>query len=264
MDYNTVAGMQITVPASRPHVTITHVSVDVTTARENLDPSFCCGNQYSFFWLVASGQTVFEQEMGGWSQAIDRDTPASRDLQAAIYCSFGNGPQPCHWEGGTGPLIGLSQLRLTLQESDPPTAQATGGTLLSGGTLRGTQTLSYTADRRRLRDPRRRPCRSAPPRWEPTPTAIAAPTTTGTRARCARTAATCRSTPAASPTAPTRSRSWSPTRPATPPPWTPAARSPSTTPTPTGPARWARTPTSGSSSARARPERCAWSSATSS
>jgi hypothetical protein len=83
--------------------------------------------------------------MSGWSQAIDRDTPASRDLQAAIYCSFGNGPQPCHWEGGTGPLIGISQLRLTLQESDPPTAQATGGTLLSGGTLRGTQTLSYSA-----------------------------------------------------------------------------------------------------------------------
>ena len=145
MDYNTVAGMQIAVPGSRPHVTITHVSVDVTTARENLDPSFCCGNQYSFFWLVAAGQTVFEQEMSGWSQAIDRDTPASRDLQAAIYCSFGNGPQPCHWEGGTGPLIGISQLRLTLQESDPPTAQATGGTLLSGGTVRGTQTLSYTA-----------------------------------------------------------------------------------------------------------------------
>src|SRR4051812_43519186 len=143
MDYNTVAGMQITVPAARPHVTISHVFVDVTTAREILDPSFCCGNQYSFFWLVASGQKVFEQEMGGWSQAIDRDTPASRDLEAAIYCSYGNGPQACNWEGT--PLIGIAQLRLTLQESDPPSAQATGGTLLSGGTLRGTQTLSYTA-----------------------------------------------------------------------------------------------------------------------
>ncbi|MFL5836665.1 MAG: hypothetical protein ACJ76K_08805 [Solirubrobacteraceae bacterium] len=143
MDYNTVAGMQITVPDSRPHVTIAHVFVDVATAGEILDPSFCCGNQYSFFWLVASGQTVFEQEMGAWRQAIDRDTPASRDLEAAIYCSYGNGPQACHWQGG--PLIGISQLRLTLQESDPPTARATGGTLLSGGTLGGNQTLSYTA-----------------------------------------------------------------------------------------------------------------------
>jgi hypothetical protein len=145
MDYNTVAGMQITVPASRPHVTINHVFVDVTTARESLDPSFCCGQQYSFFWLVASGQKMFEQEMSGWSQAIDRDTPPSRDLEAAIYCSFANGPQPCHWQGSTGPVIGISQLRLTLQESDPPTAQATGGTLLSDGTLRGTQTLGYSA-----------------------------------------------------------------------------------------------------------------------
>jgi hypothetical protein len=81
--------------------------------------------------------------MGGWSQAIDRDTPASRDLQAAIYCSFGTGPQACLWEDG--PLIGISQLRLTLEERRPATAQATGGALLTGGTLRGTQTLSYTA-----------------------------------------------------------------------------------------------------------------------
>jgi hypothetical protein len=145
MDYNTVAGMQLAVPGSRPHVTIAHVSADIHAAKEQLDPSYCCGQQYSFFWLVAAGQKVFDQEMTGWTQTIDRDTPASRDLQAAIYCSYGNGPQPCHWDGSTLPVIGISQMHITLQESDPPTAQATGGTVLSGGTISGTQTLSYSA-----------------------------------------------------------------------------------------------------------------------
>jgi hypothetical protein len=75
--------------------------------------------------------------MTGWSQSIDRDTPASRDLDAASYCSYADGAQPCHWQGSSGPAIAISTLRLTLHENDPPTAQATGGTLLSGGTLSG-------------------------------------------------------------------------------------------------------------------------------
>ena len=105
------------------------------------DTGFC---QYSFFWLVSSGQRLFEREMTGWSsQSIDSDAPFSRDLQAAIYCSYANGPNNCNWE--TDPVISIDHLILTLQEDAPPTAQATGGMLLSGGTTSGTQTLSYTA-----------------------------------------------------------------------------------------------------------------------
>jgi hypothetical protein len=145
MTYNTVGGLDLHVPGTRPNVTIVHVHANVATAKEFFpdlcDTGFC---QYSFFWLVSSGQRLFEREMTGWSsQSIDSDAPSTRDVQAAIYCSYGNGPNNCNWE--TDPVISIDHLSLTLQEDAPPTAQATGGTLLSGGTLRGTQTLGYTA-----------------------------------------------------------------------------------------------------------------------
>ena len=143
MDYNSVAGLNINVPASRPHVSITHVDAMVTAAPEQLDPSVCCNKQVSWFRLSAGAQVQFEQEMTGWSQSVSRDIPATRDFQAGIYCTFANGPQNCDWT--SDPTIGLSQFVFTLSENDPPTAQATGGSLLAGGTLSGTQSLSYTA-----------------------------------------------------------------------------------------------------------------------
>jgi hypothetical protein len=143
MDYNSVGGLVVNVPAGRPHVTIAHVDAVVTTGQEQLDPSGCCNKQVSFFRLSAGDQVLFEQEMTGWSQAISSDVPATRDFAAGIYCSYANGAQNCDWT--TTPTIGISALAFTLQESDPPAAHATGGSVLAGGTLSGTQTLSYTA-----------------------------------------------------------------------------------------------------------------------
>jgi hypothetical protein len=144
MSYNTVGGLDLRVPSSRPSVTIVHVNANVATAKEVLGCVNESGCQYSFFWLTSSGQRLFEHEMTGWSsQSIDSDTPSGRDLQAAIYCSYGNGPNNCYWE--SDPIISIDHLILTLEEGVPPTAQATGGTLLNGGTMSGTQTLSYTA-----------------------------------------------------------------------------------------------------------------------
>jgi hypothetical protein len=143
MDYNTVGGLQVNVPDSRPHVAITHVEADVTTAQERTDPVYCCNHQYSFFRLSAGGQVLFDQEMTGWTQTIGRDVPSTRDFQAGIYCSFGAGAQSCQWT--SDPVIALRRVTFTLEESSPPTAQITGGTLLSGGSATGTQTVSYTA-----------------------------------------------------------------------------------------------------------------------
>jgi hypothetical protein len=147
MGYNTGGALELDVPSSHPGVTISHVEADVTTAPEYLDnPYGCCDVQYSFFRLAGGGaQIVYDQEMKGWSEHIGRNLPAgARDFEMAIYCSYGNGPQNCVWK--TDPVISTSTLELQLQESIPPTAQATGGTLISGGTASGTQTLSYTAN----------------------------------------------------------------------------------------------------------------------
>jgi hypothetical protein len=143
MDYNSLGGLAINVPAARPHVSIAHVDAVVTTGQEQLDPSFCCNKQVSFFRLSAGGQVLFEQEMTGWSQAISRDVPGTRDFGAEIYCSYANGPENCAWL--KTPTIAIGALAFTLQENDPPAARATGGSLLAGGALSGTQTLSYTA-----------------------------------------------------------------------------------------------------------------------
>jgi hypothetical protein len=139
MPYNTVGGLNVAVPNSRPNVTIAHVETDVTTPAEALDPD----GQYSFFRLSGGGQIVFDHEMTGWAQHIGRDISPTRDFQVGIYCSYGTGPHNCWWQ--SQPAISVSRLALTLQENVPPTAQATGGTLLSGGTMSGTQTLSYSA-----------------------------------------------------------------------------------------------------------------------
>jgi hypothetical protein len=143
MDYNTIGGLELKVPDSRPHVAITHVDADVTIAQEHTDPQYCCNRQYSFFRFSAGGQIVFDQEMTGWTQTIGRDLPSTRDFQAGIYCSYGAGTESCQW--ANDPVIALRRLIFTLEETAPPTAQATGGTLLNGGTASGTQTLSYTA-----------------------------------------------------------------------------------------------------------------------
>jgi hypothetical protein len=143
MPYDTVGGLNLAVPDSRPHVTIVGVEADVRAAAERLDSSNCCTDQYSFFRFSGGGQVVFDQEMTGWSQTISRDLPATRDFQAGIYCSYGTGPKNCGWTGD--PTFSLGRLIITLQENDPPTAQVAGGTLITGGTRTGTQTLSYTA-----------------------------------------------------------------------------------------------------------------------
>jgi hypothetical protein len=143
MEYASVAGLEVRVPESRPHVTIARVEANVTAGRERLDPSYCCNKQVSFFRLSAGGQVLFDQEMTGWTQAIGRDVAGSRDLQVGIYCTFANGPQNCGWE--TDPVIGVDLFTLSLDENAPPTAQPTGGSLLAGGTLSGTRSLSYTA-----------------------------------------------------------------------------------------------------------------------
>jgi hypothetical protein len=143
--YNTVAGASLTVPAAHPNVTISHVDANVTTAAEhvNADPP-CCVNQYSFFWWLGSGQNVFSQEMTGWSQPIARDIPAgTRVFEMDIYCTYANNDQSCSW--WSYPIVSIDRMTVTLQENVPPSAQATGGSLLTGGTLSGTQTLSYSA-----------------------------------------------------------------------------------------------------------------------
>ena len=39
MEYNSVAGLEVRVPESRPHVRIARVEANVTAGRERLDPS---------------------------------------------------------------------------------------------------------------------------------------------------------------------------------------------------------------------------------
>jgi hypothetical protein len=144
MDYNSVGGMTVTVPPSRPHVSIVHTAAVVTTAPEQLDPSACCNKQISVFRFSAGGEVLSDQEMTGWTELISVDVPNTRDFQAGIYCTTANGAQNCSWTGD--PTIGLSLFAFTLSESDPPSARTTGGSLLAAGTLSGTQTLSYTAN----------------------------------------------------------------------------------------------------------------------
>jgi hypothetical protein len=136
MTYNTVGGLNLTVPDIRPNVTITHVDAEVATAAET-------ASQYSFFRLSGEGQVIFDQEMTGWYHAVGSDLPATRDLQLGIYCSYGNGPQNCSWR--SYPVISVGRLSLTLHEDGPPTARPTGGTLMSGTPVSGSQTLSYAA-----------------------------------------------------------------------------------------------------------------------
>ena len=57
MDFNSLGGLAINVPAARPHVSIAHVDAIVTTGREQLDPSFCCNKQVSFFRLSGGGSS---------------------------------------------------------------------------------------------------------------------------------------------------------------------------------------------------------------
>jgi hypothetical protein len=136
MTYNTVGGLNLTVPDIRPNVTITHVDAEVATAAET-------ASQYSFFRLSGEGQVIFDQEMTGWYHAVGSDLPATRDLQLGIYCSYGNGPQNCSWR--SYPVISVGRLSLTLHADGPPTARPTGGTLMSGTPVSGSQTLSYAA-----------------------------------------------------------------------------------------------------------------------
>jgi len=136
MTYNTVGGLNVAVPDIRPNVTIVHAEADVATATE-------ISSQDSFFRLSGGGQVIFDQEMTGWSQSIRRDLAATRDLQLGIYCSYGNGPQNCFW--ASQPVMSVDRLFLTLHEDRPPTARPTGGTLMSGTPVSGSQTLSYAA-----------------------------------------------------------------------------------------------------------------------
>jgi hypothetical protein len=126
------------VPSTRPHVSIARVDA-VTGVAHELD-------QYAFLRWFSGGSTLFDQEMTGWQQEIIRTPPAgARDLSMDVYCSYGAGGVNCRFDDFHR-AVWMSYMILTLSESDDPTAQATGGSLLAGDAHHGVQSLTWTAE----------------------------------------------------------------------------------------------------------------------
>ena len=62
-----------------------------------------------------------------------------------VYCSFGAGPANCRFDDESR-VVSVPWFLFVLSESDDPTAQATGGSLLAADARHGTESLSFTAD----------------------------------------------------------------------------------------------------------------------
>jgi hypothetical protein len=137
MGYDTTGGLTIAVPPSRPHVTITGVAAAMGVAN-GVD-------QDAFLRWFAGGTVLFDQEMTGWFQAVSRSTPdGARDFTIDLYCSFANGPANCRFNDFHR-TVAMPWLTFTLAESDPPSGQVTGGSLLAPDPRRGMASLAWSA-----------------------------------------------------------------------------------------------------------------------
>ena len=138
MPYDSTGGLTIAVPASRPHVTIAGVDAVIAVARER--------DQFAFLRWFSGGSVLLDQEMTGWSQSVSRTPPAgARDFTMDVYCSFGAGPANCRFDDESR-VVSVPWFLFVLSESDDPTAQATGGSLLGADAGHGTESLSFSAD----------------------------------------------------------------------------------------------------------------------
>jgi len=138
MPYDSTGGLTIAVPASRPHVAIAGVDAVIAVARER--------DQFAFLRWFSGGSVLLDQEMTGWSQSVSRTPPAgARDFTMDVYCSFGAGPANCRFDDENR-VVSVPWFLFVLSESDDPTAQATGGSLLGADPGHGTESLSFSAD----------------------------------------------------------------------------------------------------------------------
>src|SRR5919197_1198307 len=137
MPWGSVGGLTIGVPTALPHIAIARVDATMSVARER--------DQYAFLRWFAGGSILVDREMTGWAETLSRTAPDdARDFGMDVYCSFGVGPVNCHFDDLHRAVV-ISALTFTLAEYDEPTAQATGGSLLSGGARTGTESLTWTA-----------------------------------------------------------------------------------------------------------------------
>jgi hypothetical protein len=137
MGYNTTAGLTTGVPASHPNVTIQHVDAGVATATQGDEPAF-------LRWF-AGGQVLVDREMTGWSQSLSRAPAAgTRDFTMDVYCTYARGPVDCHFSDRAH-VVTVGWLVFTLADDASPGGGASGGTLVTPGPRRGTETLSWTA-----------------------------------------------------------------------------------------------------------------------
>jgi hypothetical protein len=140
--YQDGGGIGIDVPSSRPNVTITRVASAADSGDGQWSGGAAVFRQYS-------GSTVYAQNDVGmtnpssYSRTGDVSVlPGTRSYDYGFFCG-GNG-QDC----ATTDYVHAQRIwwvTFTLNESAPPGAAATGGSLVDGSTATGTERLTYVA-----------------------------------------------------------------------------------------------------------------------
>ena len=115
------------------------------------------------WWFVpqqSSGATTFALASVNTGAVEEADTPkdssvtpddfvlpsTTTELTLADYCSNDDAGAGCVFGGGENPDLELLGSQLTLADSNLPSGTVTGGALAGGGTLSGTESLSYNAE----------------------------------------------------------------------------------------------------------------------
>jgi hypothetical protein len=97
-----------------------------------------------YFRIFSAGQVVQDGPAAPWGQVFSQALPSgARDVDLDLFCST-DASTNCYTQDPAHALT-ISSFMLTLSESTPPTATATGGTLLSSNPASGTESLQYTA-----------------------------------------------------------------------------------------------------------------------
>lgn len=137
MSYDTVAGIQLTVPRDRPGVTIDRVLTAHALAAS--------GGSAAFLRFMAEG-VLLDNRVGPQSRRDDRALQAGvRSLEWSVYCSYSAGPTPCQW-ASSDDVLHVYKVRLFLTESASPSVVTTGGSLLGRGARKGVRTVVFDAE----------------------------------------------------------------------------------------------------------------------
>jgi hypothetical protein len=136
MSYDTTAGIRLTIPASRPAITI-----DRILTRHRLSAS---AGSVAFLRFIGGG-ALLDNAPGEQTRIDDRSLPeGTRSLEWSVYCSYSAGPTPCQWNMPDD-VLHLYKARLFLSEFQPPTLEVTGGTIRTHSAQAGMRTVAFDA-----------------------------------------------------------------------------------------------------------------------